>query len=472
MAADTFSATLGWLQMGTGNDNNNWGSNHNNQVSQIFEDAISNVLTSTVTGGTLDLSTNAPPLGPSPARFYRLAFNGSLAANQTVIVPNLEKKWLVSNSPTFNGFTLSFKTPGGTPVVIPGGSQEVLCVPGLGIFVSPYNWTSGPQVVDGAAASPSYTFVNELTSGWYRHGTQDLRLAIGGADVLQVTGTGAGTPSVLNVLSPNVLQVSGAQVVPAGIEAPYAGITVPTGWLFEFGQAITRTGANANLFAAITAAATGNTHTNTTVDNLSTDLRNLGLEGAFIEGTGISLGTTIASINSATALTLSQAATGSGTGLSLRILPFGQGDGSTTFNVPDRRDRSLFGRGNMGGTAANRMTVNASTHLATTGGEEQHTLTTGEMPAHNHTINITDNGHSHTAFVDSAGPSTSNPHNAFPASTGASNIYNTANNADTFAASFIGSNTTGIAAASVNTGGGGAHNTMPLFGMTNFIIKT
>src|SRR5713101_2987486 len=106
MPADTFSATLGWLVMGTGNDNNNWGANHNNQVSQIFEDAISNVLTSAVTGGTLDLSGSAPPAGPSQARFYRLVFNGSLTSNQTVIVPNLEKKWFVSNLCTLNGFTL------------------------------------------------------------------------------------------------------------------------------------------------------------------------------------------------------------------------------------------------------------------------------------------------------------------------------------------------------------------------------
>ena len=63
MAADTFSNTLGVLLMGTGNDNNSWGNNANLDVFQVFEDAIANVLTSSVTGGTLDLSGLAPPAG-------------------------------------------------------------------------------------------------------------------------------------------------------------------------------------------------------------------------------------------------------------------------------------------------------------------------------------------------------------------------------------------------------------------------
>jgi microcystin-dependent protein len=159
---------------------------------------------------------------------------------------------------------------------------------------------------------------------------------------------GRRSPSVINALSPNVVQQAGVQVIPPGAEMPYAGITAPTGWYFEDGSAKSRT-TDAPLFNAITATCTGNTHNNTTVDNLSVDLRSLGLEGAFIEGTGISLGTTITSINSATSLTLSQAASGTNS-VTLRILPMGQGDGSTTFNIPDRRGVTIAGRDNMGGS--------------------------------------------------------------------------------------------------------------------------
>src|SRR5580704_5245791 len=250
--ADTFTSTLGTIVMGIGGDNNQWGTNLNNSVFQVLEDAIANILTTAVTGGTLDLSTNPPPAGPSAARYAGLVFAGTLTSNQIVKVPNLSKFWWVKVQ-TGGGFTLSMQTPSGAPVVVPSqqgtepaGWQMVICDGANNIYVLPFN-SNQAFMPDGSASLPPYTFVNESTPGFYRHGTQDVRLAINGADVLQVTGAGAGTPSVMNLMA-GALQVGGAQVVPAGVEAPYAGITAPAGWLLEFGQAIARTGANANLF--------------------------------------------------------------------------------------------------------------------------------------------------------------------------------------------------------------------------------
>lgn len=51
---------------------------------------------------------------------------------------------------------------------------------------------------------------------------------------------------------------------------------------------------------------------------------------------------------------------------------FGVGDGSTTFNIPDLRGRTLAGRDDMGGVAANRLTVAVfdGTILGNAGGQE------------------------------------------------------------------------------------------------------
>jgi microcystin-dependent protein len=77
---------------------------------------------------------------------------------------------------------------------------------------------------------------------------------------------------------------------------------------------------------------------------------------------------------------------------------FGPGDGSTTFNVPDLRGRAVFGQDNMGGSAAGRITAAGGnfdgTVVGNAGGAQNHTLTTSEMPVHNH--GITDPGHTHT----------------------------------------------------------------------------
>lgn len=72
---------------------------------------------------------------------------------------------------------------------------------------------------------------------------------------------------------------------------------------------------------------------------------------------------------------------------------YGNGDGSTTFNLPDCRGRAVFGKDNMGGVAANRVTAGVSgitgTTLGAVGGSEA-------MHGHTHTVTGTTNiGHTH-----------------------------------------------------------------------------
>jgi len=58
---------------------------------------------------------------------------------------------------------------------------------------------------------------------------------------------------------------------------------------------------------------------------------------------------------------------------------FGEGDGETTFNVPDLQSRVVLGVGQGGGLT--------EYSVGGTGGEEAHQLTIAEMPAHTHTVN-------------------------------------------------------------------------------------
>ena len=452
MTADTYSNTLGYLIMGTGNDNNTWGSNANSAVFQVLEDAIANALTSTVTGGTLDLSGSPPPAAASQVRYAALIFNGTLGSNQIIKVPDLTKFWWVQNQTT-GAYTLTIKTPSGAAVAVPqnSGWQLVMADGATDIIVSPFNSVQ-IQMPDGSAGAPPFSDVNETNSGWYRHGTQDWRLSVGGSDVLQVTGAGAGTPSVVNVLSPNALQLAGTQIIPPGVEAPYAGITLPTGWYFEDGAAVSRS-TDAALFNAITVTFVGSTNGNTSITGITTDMRGKGLNTALVEGTGIATGTTI-TFTGATTATLSAGATGSHAGLTLRVLPWGQGDASTTFNVPDSRYRALVGRDDMNNNPAGRSSAFAGTNLNTTGGEESHTLLTAEMPSHSHTA--TDSGHTHTGGA--AAPT------VFASVQGGGNGITAV-----IAQATTASGTANITVSS--SGSGGSHNNMQPFGIRNIIIK-
>lgn len=159
--------------------------------------------------------------------------------------------------------------------------------------------------------------------------------------------------------------------VPSGSVMPYAGSSAPTDWLLCSGAAVSRT-TYAALFAVI--------------------------------------GTT-----------------------------YGSGDGSTTFNLPDLRGRAVAGVDNMGGTAANRITSGGSgitgTTLGAAGGAETVTLSTSQIPSHNHTVQ----------YANQAGSS------VFGAPTGNNNA---------------GTVNTGL------TGGGAAHNNTQPTMILNYIIKT
>lgn len=122
---------------------------------------------------------------------------------------------------------------------------------------------------------------------------------------------------------------------------------------------------------------------------------------------------------------------------------YGSGDGSTTFNLPDLRGRAAFGIDNMGGSAANRITSGGSgitgTTLGASGGAETVTLSTSQMPSHTHNLY---QGPAMYAGVN-VGTAPANGQNG------------------TYGSTYI-----------ANTGGGGAHNTVPPAIILNYIIKT
>jgi microcystin-dependent protein len=85
---------------------------------------------------------------------------------------------------------------------------------------------------------------------------------------------------------------------------------------------------------------------------------------------------------------------------------YGIGDGSTTFNVPDLRGRASFGKDNMGGSTAGRISgsnsFSGAITLGTAGGDDR-------AQSHTHTINVTDPGHIHATTDFGHGHAVSDP---------------------------------------------------------------
>jgi microcystin-dependent protein len=194
-------------------------------------------------------------------------------------------------------------------------------------------------------------------------------------------------------------------IVPSGALMPFAGSTAPTGWLLCFGQTLSRT-TYPDLFSVV--------------------------------GTTYNTG----------------------------------GEAGTDFRLPDMRGRVPAGEDDMGGTAANRITSAGSgingAALGATGGTQNHTLTSSEMPSHTHIQNA------HTHIQDSHG-------HAFiakwqgSAPVGVNMSAPSFGNAYGLDSSYIaGSTATNQNTTPTNqsTGGGEAHNiTQPTI-ILNYIIKT
>lgn len=127
--------------------------------------------------------------------------------------------------------------------------------------------------------------------------------------------------------------------------------------------------------------------------------------------------------------------------------PFGQ-DGSGNPKIPDMRGRVPAGKDNMGGTAANRLTTAGSgvdgAMLGAAGGDQTHTLTTTQIPAHTHNLAL--------KYVTVGGA-------------GSSRNYWTRSGPDTL---YDGTVTNGA----TSTGGGLAHNNTQPTLVTGYIIKT
>jgi hypothetical protein len=132
-----------------------------------------------------------------------------------------------------------------------------------------------------------------------------------------------------------------------------AALVLPTGWYYCDGSAKNRS-TDSNLFNALTIQQTGVLNSTAVVTGLS-DTTNGGntpmSPGMPVSGTGIPASTVIQSVDSSTQVTLSQAATLSAT-TALVFAPYGVGDGSSTFNLPNRAYIGV-GRDNASGSASN-----------------------------------------------------------------------------------------------------------------------
>lgn len=281
---------------------------------------------------------------------------------------------------------------------------------------------------------------------------------------------------------------AGGSWVPAGSVQMYAMNTAPTGWLLCDGTAVSRT-TYANLFAAIVPSKgtvtitiatpgvvtlashgfqTGDMIYLTTTGALPTGLsQNTIYYVINVTSSTFRLATSAANAAAGTAINTSGTQSGTHT---LRYCPYGLGNGSTTFNVPDLRGRSPIGAGTGSGLTARV--------LGTQYGAETVTLDSTSLPTHSHTNTVSggNTGSAGSHFHSFSKPAISydypngnfsvsvpaGPYHRFSDGDGVNDTNTVSDHTHTFTPSI----------SNANAGSGGSHANVPPVVAMSYIIKT
>lgn len=172
------------------------------------------------------------------------------------------------------------------------------------------------------------------------------------------TATLSGTENVTGTI--DVTGGTAKGFVPSGCILPSLSIAAPAGWLLCIGQTVSRV-TYPDLLGAITWTFTANVTSGSQIlGSPSAELTARAFEGLKVEGSGVPAGTTL-HFDAINGWELSANATGTHAGTTLTVFPYGNGDGSTTFALPDLRSKFLMG-GNGFNTKLDATPRGSSTH--------------------------------------------------------------------------------------------------------------
>jgi hypothetical protein len=194
MAGSTYSSNLKIELMSTGENSGTWGTITNTNLGTAFEQAVIGLgnpdytsdanLTITITNSNAAQAARALVLNVT-------SVFGSLSATRELIVPTIQKQYIVQNNTT-GGQSITVKTSGGTGITVPNGRKAHLYVNGTNViqmfdFVDINGGTIDGTPIGGASAAAA-AFTTLTASGAT---TLNGAVALGDAagDLITVPGT-------------------------------------------------------------------------------------------------------------------------------------------------------------------------------------------------------------------------------------------------------------------------------------------
>lgn len=355
--ADTTTPNIKITNQTEGGNNNTWGTIADDNFERI-DNKFGDMTSITTTGGDTTLTDTQEIV----ATFY---IDGTLASNANIIFSGRGGVWIIHND-TAGDYTLTAKVSGQTGITIPQGTKRII-------------WCNGTDIVSGYTEEgvvSEATVASASTCDILGAGTEFI--AISGTTTITSFGTGADSKRFVRATGAfKITHNATSLICPGGYD-----ITTVAGDTFIV---ISDSSSNCRIYAYSRNSFVPPRLPIGTIADFAGSSAPTGWLLCY--GQEVSR-TTYAAL------------------FALLGTTYGAGDASTTFNLPDCRGRVRAGLDNMGGSSAARLsTVFTSTSLGQTGGAQQITLTSGEIPAHTHSFSATtstDGAHTHFAFKDTS----------------------------------------------------------------------
>ena len=183
--------------IGTGDQSGTWGTTTNTNLGTAIEEAITGSADVTFASADVTLTLTNTNTAQT-ARNLRLNLTGSVSAAQNLIVPSIEKQYIINNGLTYD---ITVKNSTGTGVAVPAGKSmivfntgtnvvEVVTALATGTVIPVANGGTGSSTAAGApfalkGANSDITSLSGLTT--------PLSVAQGGTGVATLTGLAKGT---------------------------------------------------------------------------------------------------------------------------------------------------------------------------------------------------------------------------------------------------------------------------------------
>ena len=141
---------------------------------------------------TLNLVSNAPII-----QTY-IAQSGTRTQTLAVTLPAITQLYIMVNNTNQSGYNITFQNQGSsqTPLALTTGNIYTLLSDGQFLYILNSSSSSTFKAVDGNAGAPSYSFLNDNTTGMYLPGVGILGLSANGVEMINIDNTNLADPIV------------------------------------------------------------------------------------------------------------------------------------------------------------------------------------------------------------------------------------------------------------------------------------